>query len=149
MTNGDPTFSGKLGEDVDLFLDQCRVRWFGRNLGGDDLALAIATTTMGGLRDAAERYARTLTKDERKDWNVLHRKLREKFQEREDPNRDILALRRVSRFAQDAGESTKAYLERARDLEVELPTDPKWQGLLTGGVVDGLRNETTKKVLIA
>ncbi|KAL4959121.1 uncharacterized protein BDV14DRAFT_205992 [Aspergillus stella-maris] len=149
MTNGDPTFGGKLGEDVDLFLDQCRVRWFGRNLGGEDLALAIATTTLGGLRDAAERYARTLTKDERKDWNILHDKLREKFQEKEDPNRDILALRRVSRFAQDTGESTKAYLERARDLEVELPADPKWQGLLTGGVVDGLRNETSKKVLIA
>lgn len=148
MTGSDPTFSGRIGEDVDLYLNQCRVKWLGRSLCDSDFNLAIATTTLGGLRDAAERYAKTLKKEDKKDWETLHNLLQKKFAEREDPNQDTVALRKISRLVQGRDETTRKYLERIRDLEVQLPAGPHWQGLLTGGAVEGLRNEMTKKVLM-
>lgn len=46
------------GEDVELFIDQCRFAWSGTTVEGEERKLAIATTMMSGLRDTAVRFAR-------------------------------------------------------------------------------------------
>lgn len=71
MMSNQPTFSGKPGEDVDLYIDQCRFMWAGVSLDPEEKKQAIATTLFVGLREAALRFGCTLPKTERKDWEKL------------------------------------------------------------------------------
>ncbi|KAF7154844.1 hypothetical protein CNMCM5623_003102 [Aspergillus felis] len=55
-----PIISGKPGEDVDLYIDQCRLMWAGVQLEAEDRKQAIPTTLFVGLRYAALRFGRAL-----------------------------------------------------------------------------------------
>ena len=78
-----PTFSGEYGEDVELFINQCRFAWSGVGLDDGKKNLAIATTMMSGLRGTALRFGKVLVKNERMDGGKLAEKLRERFPEQE------------------------------------------------------------------
>ena len=87
-----PTFSGEYGEDVELFINQCRFAWSGVGLDDGKKNLAIATTMMSGLRGTALRFGKVLVKNERMDGGKLAEKLRERFpeQERAEETQNIL-----------------------------------------------------------
>ena len=87
-----PTFSGEYGEDVELFINQCRFTWSGVGLDDGKKNLAIATTMMSGLRGTALRFGKVSVKNERMDGGKLAEKLRERFpeQERAEETQNIL-----------------------------------------------------------
>lgn len=143
----DLMFSGMVGEDVDLYLNRCRVQWMGMTLSEEDRSLAIATTTLAGLRGAANRFVKKLPKDNRDDAVTLHAKLREEFQERDDPERNLASLQDISNLSQK-GKTMHEYTENVRDLELKLPTGKEWQGLLARGAVDGIQDPVTRMILV-
>lgn len=48
-----PVFIGKEGEDIDLYIRQCRFTWEGWNMPQDIKDKAIVTTIQTGLKGAA------------------------------------------------------------------------------------------------
>ena len=76
MVGPSPTFAGSPGEDVEMFIRQCKLQWIGARLTDDEKNEAIATTIFMGCRDVAGRYVRGLSRNEKDDWLVLAEKLR-------------------------------------------------------------------------
>lgn len=80
------TFSGKEGEDLELYLRRCKYAWLGTNLPQLEKSEAIATAIIVGLRDAAARFLLAVEDEDKDDWEKLAEKLRTRFlkQKKED-----------------------------------------------------------------
>ncbi|GIK03932.1 hypothetical protein Aspvir_008007 [Aspergillus viridinutans] len=128
-----PIFSGRPGEDVDLYIDQCRYMWAGMQMDAEEKKEAIATTLFVGLRDAALRFGRTLPKAKMLLWPTKKQKHEEEIRrdERaritrviEEMGHDVSAL--PERFQRGLGvPKLRSNLTRAQKLRVE-ELDGKW-----------------------
>ncbi|KAL3247644.1 hypothetical protein ABHI18_012339, partial [Aspergillus niger] len=150
MAFAQPTFTGRAGENVNLYIDQCELMWLSAGLSDEDRPRAIATTLMAGLRNGALRYANTLEVEVQKDWNKLSNCLKTRFPlpKKQELVRD--AMRQVTALRQ--GQRTlKEYAEEA--LEVSHMLSSKERDLLMSTVVDafieGLNRESAKDTLHA
>jgi hypothetical protein len=74
-----PSFSGAHGEDVDMYVNQCEWAWAGTQMSKEDLSKAQATTLYGGLKDEALDFASGLDQETRHNFDLLSKKLKEKF----------------------------------------------------------------------
>ncbi|KAH3057053.1 hypothetical protein KXW16_004976 [Aspergillus fumigatus] len=146
MMSNQPTFSGKPGEDVDLYIDQCRFMWAGVSLDPEEKKQAIATTLFVGLREAALRFGRTLPKTERKDWEKLAQHLRARFPEQEPSDRIQDAIMRLSELRQGT-KSLRGYIDEVQELTMSIPDD--WGQSVGSMFARGLSDPMTRKVLNA
>lgn len=137
------TFSGRPGEDVEIYIRQCKLQWMGVQLDETDRNEAIATTIYTGCRDSAARFVQTLSREEKDSWKILSEKLKARFPELECEDNAERAITRLTELRQGS-QSLLKYAEFALEIDDQIPSNLR--PALVNRFVDGLADKQLQTI---
>ncbi|KAI9882754.1 MAG: hypothetical protein M1823_005494 [Watsoniomyces obsoletus] len=142
-----PTFHGTRGEDVEDFIEMCRLAYSPQDryyASVEDKEAAKRAILISNLAGGALEFYQLLPKTDRYSWTALTRKLREKYTapastaSRDQATRDYATLSQGLR-------TNREYVRHARNIKDVLGEE--WDKALAEAFVRGIRNETLRMII--
>ncbi|KAJ5948825.1 hypothetical protein N7454_002132 [Penicillium verhagenii] len=110
-------FSGAAGENIQVYLLQCKHAWTGVGMSEEEKSEARAVTVFKGLRGDARLFVNSLSTGDLVDFSQLSKRLTERFPVRATTEEDDAILKKINALSQK-GKSLSEYIAEAQELKV-------------------------------